>query len=114
MALFGRLYPFSAEWDRALSAALDAGNVRFGLGLEGVTCHVNGCQVWVGNWPYAYGSPYRPVEADVLPSRATAKRLRRAEERFVEEHNARAIRAAIDAAQVEGECREAESRAGVN
>lgn len=33
-------------------------------------------EVWVGNWPYSYGSPYGPGVKEVLPSVATRKRLK--------------------------------------
>lgn len=78
--LIRRLYPASPEWDRVVAEALDDGKVRFSPGPFGhLQCHINDCEVWVDNWPYAYGNPFRPVVAEVLPFRRTALRLREAE-----------------------------------
>jgi hypothetical protein len=62
----------SRDWDKHLNELLDS------YPVEIVTSHVasvGGVHVWVCNFPYAYGSPYRPIEIDVLPCVKTRKRL---------------------------------------
>jgi len=60
------------HWDKALSEALDDGIVhRFSA--RGV--RVGNLNVWVSNWPHAYGSKYM---LGVLPKVSTRKRLREA------------------------------------
>jgi hypothetical protein len=63
----------SREWDGHLNDLLNS------YPVEIVTSHVakvGGVHVWISNFPYAYGSPYRPIEFDVLPCVKTRKRLR--------------------------------------
>ena len=62
--------PFSAEYDDFLCAAMDAGDVRVSDKYVAV---VGGAQVWIANYPYAFGRPCCGIE--VLPSLATRKRL---------------------------------------
>lgn len=37
---------------------------------------LGGIEVWVENWPYAYGNPYSP-KMRVLPTMKTRKRLKK-------------------------------------
>jgi hypothetical protein len=60
------------EWDAILNDLLDKHEP---MG-ESLTVKVGKVEVWVGNWPYAYGSPYGMNVKDVLPSVRTRKRLR--------------------------------------
>lgn len=57
-------------WDKILNEALD----RFPVEANGgFYCQVGPYEVWVGNWPYAYGT----CRGSGLPTVATRKRLRR-------------------------------------
>lgn len=60
-------------WDELLNKALDQHGVERN---SSHTAKVGLLTVWVSNWPYAYGSAYRPHERDFLPSIATRRRLR--------------------------------------
>lgn len=60
------------EWDGLLNKALDKYPVVTGY----LTVNVGPLEVWVGNWPYAYGSLRKPVQREGLPAVATRKRLR--------------------------------------
>lgn len=61
-------------WDAILNNALDHGPVEYNGGHTAV---VSGLKVWVSNWPYAFGSPYRRGP-EPLPKVATRKRLKKA------------------------------------
>lgn len=63
--------PTNWEWDTILNDLLDHHEPKLGY----LTVTLGNVEVWVSNWPYAYGSPHSP-EANVLPSTATRKRLR--------------------------------------
>ena len=64
--------PTDWEWDAALNRLMD----KYPVTLAGAcTVYLGGVEVWVGNYPYAYGNPYSP-QKDVLPSVATRKRLK--------------------------------------
>lgn len=66
--------PTSLEWDRALNDALD----KYGATLiDAYTCRVGGCEVWIGNWPHAYGYSWSPKSCNFLPKVSTRMRLRR-------------------------------------
>ena len=94
-----RVFPVCREWDRILSTALDEGTVRFEISpLLDVSAYVGDCEIWLRNWPYAYGHPYRP-RANVLPSWRTARQLRREHDAFVAGHNRRVLDRALDAAR---------------
>ena len=67
------------DWDRALNKALDAAlptiDDKFTVTLA------DGRQVWVENWPYAYGTEWgHPTKRRGLPTVKTRKRLRDAVE----------------------------------
>lgn len=62
----------SREWDRMLNYLLDHHEV---IQDSDLSVKIGPVTVWVGNWPYAYGSPWTP-EIDVLPTVKTRKRLR--------------------------------------
>lgn len=57
-------------WDAVLNRALDHFEPRLGC----FTCKIGPLNVWIGNWPYAYG--YNHGRSEGLPSVATRKRLR--------------------------------------
>lgn len=66
-------HPYSREWDIMLNKLLDKeDNVKI---VSGFTARVGGIDVWIGNYPYAYGNP---EQLDVRPSRATIERLHKA------------------------------------
>lgn len=59
-------------WDAALNEALDV----FGVSnVDRHTCQVGPFQVWIENWPYAYGNKH-PGDTG-LPMVRTRRRLRR-------------------------------------
>ena len=65
------LYPYSEEWDKALNEALDDWSVT---NVDRYTCWVGPYEVWISNFPHAYGTLYRP-ELKRLPKRSTRQRL---------------------------------------
>lgn len=70
-----QLYPTCRNWDALLNEALDHGITSLGPH----TADIGGVKVWVANWPYAYGSPYRGFgSGDRLPTVRTRQRLRAA------------------------------------
>lgn len=64
------------EWDAILNRLLDEYPVTFATYESELTAKVGPVEVWTGNFPYAYGSAYRPNAGDGLPSVATRKRLK--------------------------------------
>jgi hypothetical protein len=76
--------PTSKAWDKELNKLLDTNNIILGS-YRGesdsyYTLLVGDVEVWVSNFPYAYGSKHRAGLAEAkLPSRATVFRLREAE-----------------------------------
>lgn len=64
--------PTNYEWDSILNDLLDKHTPE----KRNLTVFIGGIEVWVGNWPYAYGSPYHRGVKDVLPTVETRKRLR--------------------------------------
>ena len=60
-------YPVSGSWDAALNEMLD--NPYF-TKIEDCTVTLDGLDIWVKNFPYAYGAPY-PDRQDIhfLPRR---------------------------------------------
>ena len=63
-------YPTCWEWDKALNELLDKHEVE----LQGAEVQIGPVRVWVGNFPYSYGQPWRVWS--VLPSLKTRERLR--------------------------------------
>ncbi|UIS25295.1 hypothetical protein [Erythrobacter phage vB_EliS-L02] len=82
--------PTDWEWDATLNSYLDRHEPK--LDSTGHTTRIGPVEVWVRNWPYAFGSPYSPVHHNVLPSVSTRKRLRR----VVRDAQAKAFRAALE------------------
>ena len=66
-------YPTDLVWDTALNTAMDNARV---VKLGHATVTIDGFEVWVANWPYAYGNLYAPAELKMLPKVATRYRLR--------------------------------------
>jgi len=64
-------YSTSMEWDGHLNRLLDKGPVEI---IDRYTASIAGVEVWIENWPYAYGRPY-PMTG-IMPTVATRKRLR--------------------------------------
>ena len=75
-----RNYPIDDDWDRALAAAMflvehDARPLEI---LNAFEVRIAGLDVWVENWPYAFGYPATaPGGTRVLPRRNTALALRK-------------------------------------
>ena len=66
-------HPYSKHWDIKLNEMLDKeNNVKI---VSDFTARVGGMDVWIGNYPYAYGNP---KTLDIRPSRATIERLHKA------------------------------------
>lgn len=65
--------PTDWTWDKILNELLDEHGVK---GLDSHTAKVGHLEVWVSNYPYAYGSPYYPTKVDIIPSVKTRKRLK--------------------------------------
>ena len=61
---------YSKEWDRFVRDAIDGDDIEFD-GLY--RAKANGVEIWIGNYPYSYGSPYDGP--GVRPSRGTIKKL---------------------------------------
>jgi hypothetical protein len=73
-----RNHPSSAKWDDALNKMLDCPSFE----RNGAhTIILNGRQILVSNYPYAYGSPYG-WGVEVLPHRDTVARLHKAVDDF--------------------------------
>ncbi|HOT83711.1 MAG TPA: hypothetical protein PLQ12_10475 [Candidatus Defluviicoccus seviourii] len=64
----------SWEWDALLNDMLDN---QQPVALSEFAATICGVEVWTGNWPYAYGSPYG-ASNKFLPSMKTRLRLKRA------------------------------------
>lgn len=65
-------YKTNWDWDGILNDLLDKYEPE---DVSPLTVRLGKVVVWVGNWPYAYGTAHFP-SADVLPSVETRKRLR--------------------------------------
>jgi len=65
--------PTNYEWDAILNYLLD--NHKVIMTPHG-TAKVGPLEVWVRNWPYAYGTPYVNGSSDFMPTVRTRKRLR--------------------------------------
>lgn len=59
--------PYSKSWDGFVLRAIASGDVE---NCNAYTAKVGGKTVWVGNFPYAYGTPY-PYPGNVRPSART-------------------------------------------
>lgn len=72
--------PTNMKWDATLNAALDRGVDSIGY----CVANVGGIDVWIENWPYAYGSYYRGFGSldRPLPTIKTRLRLKAAIEDF--------------------------------
>jgi len=66
-----RNYRVDKRWDKKLNHIID--NWKSFKRISDYTVLINNIEIWVRNWPYAYGNPYR---IDVLPKRKTALKLR--------------------------------------
>lgn len=71
-----RNYCTSEEWDEKLNKMMDNGEeIEFRNSLYSVVFKSSNVVVWTSNYPYAYGHPR--LGDNVLPTRATVRRLRR-------------------------------------
>ena len=72
--------PTNLKWDATLNEALDRGVDSIGY----CVAKVGGIDVWIENWPYAYGSHYRAFDSldRPLPTIKTRLRLRAAIDDF--------------------------------
>lgn len=74
-------YKYMESWDKKLNEMLD--NVTHldleynTISCEYLTCEINNVGVWIGNYPYAYGTNWGNQWARVRPSRITVIRLRK-------------------------------------
>ncbi len=74
-----RNFRTNIEWDAYLNVMLD--NPHFSR-LSGFTIHLNKVPVWIGNFPYAYGSLFPSgADSNKLPKRSTVWRLHDAVEK---------------------------------
>lgn len=63
------------EWDHTLRLLLeDIKEIK----LDSFNMYLNGYEIWIANWPYAYGYCWDESRDD-LPSRVTALKLREVE-----------------------------------
>ena len=66
-----------AAWDRKLNQILDqieSGEIS--AGISGMRLATKTIDVWIGNFPYGYGSMAAPASLDLIPKRRTALRLK--------------------------------------
>lgn len=75
--IWSRTSRTSETLTRYIEDKLDAGEQP--VLVSDHTMSLGDLTLWRDNYPYAYGSIWGPKRVDVLPSRATALRLRRAE-----------------------------------
>lgn len=66
-----RSHGTSLAWDKRLNQLLDNPET---VVIQQHTTYINGVCIWTSNFPYGYGSRYRPAESG-LPKRSTAYRL---------------------------------------
>lgn len=89
-------YPTNMEWDAMLNDLMD----RYPPTDRGdYTVTFGPVEVWIENWPYAYGRIDRPTHVDLLPTVKTRKRLRRLVGRKSEACKLPPIKRLIDAEQ---------------
>jgi len=65
-----------ARWSEQLNGLLDEHEPQ---GINAHTCVLGEVEVWISNWPYSFGTPYRP-SGGWLPDISTRIRLRDATE----------------------------------
>lgn len=72
------LYDFCPEWDEKVNYLLDgaeSGRLTYSLGVN--VLKIQGMQIWIENFPYAYGKFYGSFPAAKnRPSKKTIMRLR--------------------------------------
>lgn len=71
---------YCPEWDHYVRMALTLGMVSFGDRVSEHVCSVGPHEVWVSNYPYAYGHSlwadrFHGLEPDLRPSYATMRLL---------------------------------------
>ena len=70
-----RLNNTDKEWDRRVRTAISEGyDVKL---LSQFTAMIGGRKIWVGNYPYAFGTDYLREQRHELPSRRTCVKLKR-------------------------------------
>lgn len=70
---WGRNYQYNAEWDALVNEAITNGTVRR---ITEYRAEMGNGAIWIGGYPFAYGYPYIPKNAPIMPARRTVKRLR--------------------------------------
>lgn len=65
-------YPSDKEWDKILNHLMDTCEPEF----DHMTVRFGPIEVWVSNYPYAFGYPYRHKQ-EYLPYVRTRKRLKK-------------------------------------
>lgn len=67
-------------WDKKLNELLDNEKIQ---DISYATVTIGKLEVWIGNYPYAYGSLYNRNDLTGLPKRSTRERLRQEVLKFV-------------------------------
>lgn len=79
------VYPTNKVWDKKLQTLLENPQFEF---VSAGRISLNGIQIWIENYPYAYGSKcietgYTFNKINLLPTRKTRIRLRKAVNDFL-------------------------------
>ena len=77
---WSQLYRTSREWDKKLRGRMSA-NYKFKNIHTGCRISLGKVEVWVANYPYAFG--YNP---DAIPTRLPSRRTRLLLKQFLKEH----------------------------
>lgn len=67
-----RIYSYNKEWDEKLNYLLNNYELEYKDRYE---IKINGVDIWVENFPYAYGKPGIRYNLDVMPSKKTIFKL---------------------------------------
>lgn len=96
-------HPFNKELDELLISKINNYEIT---DLNGYTCKIGGIEVWIKNYPYAYGRIYNGLNGDlthnqivssIRPSRSTIFKLKRKVDKYKEKRKANKKRIKIDA-----------------
>jgi hypothetical protein len=67
-------YKYDANWDKKVNDLLDRNEIKLD-DFGGRTALIGDCSIWLGNYPYAYGTNW-DASISVRPSRYTIWRIR--------------------------------------